>query len=500
MTIKINEDSPVNSQPNILFITLDQFRADSMSCAGHPLVKTPNLDRIAANGVRFARHYAQAAPCSPGRAALYTGTYQMNNRVVANGTPLDARFDNVAHIARRAGYEPTLFGYTDQGVDPRTVADSGDPRLSTYEGVLPGFGIPAVDLTGQQVPWLNYLRGLGFVVDDAVHAWSTEHKRDSEHSTTSFLTNVLVDWITQQTAAKPGDPWFAHASYLRPHPPYRAAGEYAKMYDPNDCTAPLPIPAEDTHHPLYNMLLNIEELAVSKRRKTIREIRSQYYGMISEVDANLGRVWQTLESLGQWDNTVIVITADHGEQLGDQGLLGKAGFYESSYHILGLVRDPSRTAGHGRVVNSFTENVDILPTLCEAMSITIPAQCDGYPLTPFLDNQDPPYWRDAASYEWDWRDVFIPHGEHPWPWDRRLEKQHLVVRRSATHAYVQFGNGSWLCFDLATDPTWQTQETDPSIILEQAQAMLVWRSTHTERTLTDMLLEQGGIGRVPAAL
>ncbi|MSY18826.1 MAG: sulfatase-like hydrolase/transferase, partial [Actinobacteria bacterium] len=95
---------------NVLLITLDQFRGDCLSAAGHPLVRTPHLDELARNGVRLNRHYSQAAPCGPGRASLYTGMYQMNNRVVANGTPLDARFDNVARAARRHGYEPALFG------------------------------------------------------------------------------------------------------------------------------------------------------------------------------------------------------------------------------------------------------------------------------------------------------------------------------------------------------------------------------------------------------
>ena len=126
-------------RPNVLFVTLDQFRGDSYGAAGHPLVRTPNLDAIAAAGVRFARHYAQAAPCAPGRAALYTGTYQMNNRVVANGTPLDFGLDNVARAALRAGYHPVMFGYTDQAADPRRITDANDPRLSNWEGVLPGF-------------------------------------------------------------------------------------------------------------------------------------------------------------------------------------------------------------------------------------------------------------------------------------------------------------------------------------------------------------------------
>ena len=88
---------------NVLFITLDQFRGDSFGAAGHPLVKTPTLDRIAREGVCLERHFSQSAPCAPGRAALYTGTYQMNNRVVMNGTPLPAGLDNVALVARRAG-------------------------------------------------------------------------------------------------------------------------------------------------------------------------------------------------------------------------------------------------------------------------------------------------------------------------------------------------------------------------------------------------------------
>jgi arylsulfatase A-like enzyme len=126
---------------NILLITLDQFRGDTLSCAGHQLVKTPHLGRLAKEGVRFAQHYSQCSPCGPGRASLYTGLYQMNHRVVANGTPLDARFDSVAKAARRSGYAPTLFGYTDQAIDPRVTSGPDDPRLQSYEEVLPGFDV-----------------------------------------------------------------------------------------------------------------------------------------------------------------------------------------------------------------------------------------------------------------------------------------------------------------------------------------------------------------------
>ena len=122
---------------NVLFITADQWRGDSLSAAGHPCVRTPNLDRIAAEGTLFRRHYAQATPCGPGRASLYTGLYLQNHRSVINGMPLDSCHTNVALEARKAGYDPVLFGYTDVFTDPQQrLVD--DPAMPSHEGVLPG--------------------------------------------------------------------------------------------------------------------------------------------------------------------------------------------------------------------------------------------------------------------------------------------------------------------------------------------------------------------------
>lgn len=476
-------------RPNVLLITLDQFRADALSCAGHPVVRTPHLDAIAAEGVRFARHYAQAAPCAPGRAALYTGTYQMNNRVVANGTPLDHGFDNVARLGIRAGYHPVMFGYTDVGADPRQITDPSDPRLSTYEGVLPGFE-ELLNLDEHHAPWMQYLRDLGYDATDPDVALSTESTRPAEHSVTTFLTDRFLDWLDGQEG-----PWFAHTSFIRPHPPYDAAGQYATMYDP--ATAPAPLPIGDDRHFLHEVLLTHPWVGGPTDPDAIAHLRTQYWGMVSEVDHHLGRIFQRLRERGEWDNTIVVITADHGEQLCDQGLVQKAGFFESSYHIIGIVRDPRHPQGFGRTVTEFTENVDIMPTLCEALDQPVPLQCDGVPLTPFLRGEQPAEWRDAAHYEWDWRDVFISDTPHEWPWDRRLERQNLAALRNSTHAYVQFGSGDWLCFDLAADPTWRTHVTDPAVVLPLAQQMLVWRQVHLDRQMTGMLLREGGIGRRP---
>ena len=353
--------------------------------------------------------------------------------------------------------------------------------------------LPIFNLDERHLPWLAHLRSLGYDAPSSDAMLATEHTRPVEHSVSTFLTDRFLDWLDHQH-----EPWFAHTSFIRPHPPYSAAGEFASMYD--DVALPAPLPIGDDRHFLHDVLLSHPYAGGPTEPDAIDHLRRQYWGMISEVDHHLGRIWDALRRRGEWDRTVIVITADHGEQLCDQGLVGKAGFFESSYHILGIVRDPRHPHGFGRVVTEFTENVDIMPTLCEALGQPVPLQCDGVPLTRFLRGEVATEWRDAAHYEWDWRDAFIPQGVHEWPWDRRLERQNLAALRTDTHAYVQFGSGDWLCFDLDADPTWRTTITDPAVVLPLAQRMLVWRQEHLDRQMTGMLLRDGGIGRRPDPL
>lgn len=476
---------------NILLITLDQLRGDALSAAGHPIVKTPNLDRLAREGARCARHYSQAAPCSPGRASLYTGLYQMNHRVVANGTPLDRRFDNIAWAARRAGYAPALFGYTDQAIDPREAAGPDDPRLATYEEILPGFETVHLP-SGRLDEWIAWMRDQGDdPPSDSFAALVSEPRRPAEHSLSAYLTGRLIDWIRGQQR-----PWFAHLSQLRPHPPYAAAGRFATMYSPRDMPAPIAPTAEPSR--LHRGLRANPDLAAPAEPAAMAALKAQYFGMVSEADHQLGRLWAALEDAGQWDDTFILVTADHGEQLGDHGLIQKAGFFEQSYHTPCLVRDPRPRAVRGTVVEAFTENVDVFPTLAEAMGLEIPAQCDGASLTPLLRGETPPWWRTAAHWEFDWRATAIAAAPAlPEAWDRRLERRNLAVLRATDAAYVQFGDGAALAFDLAADQTWRTELSDPVRLLGLAQSMLAWRAQQQDRTLTGMLVEGGGVGRWP---
>ena len=416
---------------------------------------------------------------------------------MANGTPLDDRFDNVARLAQRSGRQGALFGYTDQSVDPRITLRADDPRLQTYEGLLPGFTWE-LDLTGPHRPWVDFLKANGYDVSAGhMHLLATEHERPVEHSVSRFMTDHLIDWLENQTTTAQA-PWFAHASYLRPHPPYSAPRDFTSMYDPADVGIPI-APSPD-RHPFHDVLFGVSAVTAPSDETELRYMRSQYFAMISAVDAEMGRLWDALKRLGAWENTVIIVTADHGEQLGDHGLKDKVGWFEQSHHIPLLWRDPTQTATHGTVVQHFTESVDVLPTLADVWSQPMPLQCDGHSLTPFLQGATPHIWREAASWEFDWRSALIPHVNNQWPWDDRLTTSHLAVHRTQDTAYVQFGDGSYLCFDIAIDPTWRTPVTDPKRILDMAQRMLVWRSCHTNRTHSGLLIDNGGVGQWPSGV
>lgn len=501
-------------RPNILLITCDQWRGDCLSAAGHSIVKTPNCDALAARGVRFSRHYAGAAPCSPARACIYTGLYQMNNRVCRNGTPMDARHDNIALAARRLGYEPTLFGYTDVSPDPRSHAP-GDPVLKTYEGLLPGF-TPRQLLPEHQKQWLSWLSQQGLEVEagfpdihrpvngDVSKVSKAPPAYSRQQTPTAFLTGEFVRWLGEQDTA-----WFAHISYLSPHPPFIVPEPFNTMYDPEADPGfhrAVDWQAEAASHPYVAW-----ELDKQKRKKFLpgqkgkvrdfseedfRTIRSIYYGMISEVDDQLGRLWKAIQSKGDWDNTIIVLTSDHAEMMGDHFMLGKGGYFDQSYNLPLIVRAPHLRKAEGSTVDVFTEAVDIMPTLIDFMGGEIPPHLDGMSLRPLVERGVPKKWRDAAHWEFDFRS--IADGEDGQPFGLRPQQCTLAVLRTATHKYVHFAGGlPPLLFDLENDPGELVNLADDpahsATRLEMAERMLAWRTEHLDQSLALSELTDQGI-------
>lgn len=493
----------MSNPSNVLVVTVDQWRGDCLSVLGHPVVRTPNLDRLASEGVLFREHFAQAAPCGPSRASLFTGMYAHNHRSVLNGTPLDARFTNLALEAHALGYDPVLFGYTDTSVDPRTVMP-GDPRLSTYEGVLPGFRA-VVELPEHLEAWAQWLMGLGYDVP--------ADRRDlyrpsgdgpgaptvyaAEHTEAAFLTGELLRWLDDEAG---DEPWFAHVAYIRPHPPFVAPEPYNTMYDPG--SVPMPVRRatpedEAAQHPFLAGALSIDEIRAPRDDRDLRQLRATYYGMMSEVDAQLGRLLDGLRARGVWDDTLVVLTSDHGEQLGDHWLIEKLGWFDSSYRIPLIVRDPRVEADgtRGRVVDAFTENVDVVPTVLDSLGATVPAQCDGRSLVPWLHGETPSPWRDAVFWEFDFRDpVGVARGESN---GLGLDESSLTVIRDRRGKYVHFAALPPLFFDLERDPgELDDRSRDPAYagtVLAYAQRLLSWRMRTDDRTLTGLFLSPDGL-------
>lgn len=486
----------------MLLITLDQWRAECLSCLGHPSVRTPNLDRLAARGVLFAKHYAQATPCGPSRASLLTGQYLSNHRAVLNGTPLAQRLTNLALETRKHGYDPVLFGYTDQSPDPGEL-DPDDPRLRTYEGVIPGFRA-VLDLDETLEPWGEWLTGRGYDVprrvrelyeptDDSPGSPARYRAADSE---TAFLTETLLDWVDDQ-----GDePWFAHAAYIRPHPPYVAPDPYHAMFDPDDVPAPVRRERwedEARQHPFLAGAIGVELMRAPDDEASVRRIRAAYYGLMAEVDAQIGRLLDGLAARGVADRTLVILTSDHGDMLGDHWLVDKFGYFEAAYHIPLIVADPRAAADttRGTVVDRFTENVDIMPTILSWLGMPTPVQCDGASLVPFLEGRIPEHWRTAAHSEFDFRDLV--NALSPDAFGLTLEQCWLSVLRDDRAKYVHFAGLAPLFFDLVGDPDeFENRADDPAWaprVLEYAQRMLSWRMEHAEQTLTNLVVTPAGV-------
>ncbi len=500
---------------NILFITADQWRAECLSILGHR-VRTPNLDQLANEGVLFQRHYANAVPCGPSRASLHTGMYLQNHRSGTNGTPLDARHTNWALELRQHGHDPVLFGYTDTANDPREFS-ADDPILKSYEGPLPGIR-PVVQMGTFPDSWADWLSKKGYEVPEPNFRFYT-NKTDTypeyedggpvpapltmpaEHHDTWFMVDQVKDYID---SCENG--FCVHLSLLRPHPPWIAPEPYNTMYPPaalNDFVRAESPAAEGAQHPYLAWTLGKPRSGAPLDEKKLTRMKASYFGLMSEVDANLGRLFDYLKAKNLWDNTLIVFTSDHGEQMGDHWLLGKMGYFDQSYNIPLIVRDPTAIQTRGARFDEFTENIDIMPTLLDWVGIEAPVQCDGKSLLPAIQTGEfSPGWRTEAHWEFDFRSV--PDGT---PMEEALGlTQHqctLNVIRSKTAKYVHFTNLPPLFFDLENDPAeLVNRANDPAYlpeVLRYAQKMISWRMNHDEQTLTHLALTDDGVIARPAA-
>ena len=327
-------------RPNLLFVFADQMRGQDMGCAGNVAVRTPVLDRLAAEGMYFVRAFANAPVCTPSRGAILTGRYAHQHLAVANDLPLGPDETTIAHVLRDAGYRTGYVGKWHLDGMPRDKFTPPGPRR------------------------------FGF---DFWAAWNCDHRyfggrvyRDSPEPVLleGYEPAAQTDLALEFLRSDDGRPWCLFLSWGPPHNPYEKAPErYRAMYDP----------ARVALRP------NVPDLCAERARRDL----AGCWAHVTALDAELGRLLAALEASGQAGRTIVVFTSDHGDMLGSQGRQRKEQPWEESVRVPLLVRWPGRVPA-GRTSAALVSTVDLAPTLLGMMGLEVPARMTGADLAPLV--------------------------------------------------------------------------------------------------------------------
>ena len=427
------QEAKAAQKMNILFVMYDQLRFDYLSCAGHPHLETPNFDRVAAMGVRFTNAYVQSPICGASRMSFYTGRYTSSHGAQWNGFPLRVGEQTMGDHLRRAGMACWLIGKTHMkadadgmarlGLSPDTVIgarqaecgfdswirDDGlwaegpdgfyDEKRSPYNEYLKLKGYPS------QNPWADFANAGRTADGDIASGWmfrnadqpANIHEQDSE---TPWLTRKTIEFIDQADG-----PWCAHVSYIKPHWPYIVPAPYHDMYGPNQVPAATRHDSErDDPHPVFGAYMNNKVAQAFQRDEVRLKVIPAYMGLIKQCDDQLGVLLDHLEATGRMDNTMIVLTSDHGDYLGDHWLGEKDMFHEPSVKIPLIIYDPRSTADatRGSTCDALVESIDVAATFVEAAGGMVPDHIiEGRSLMPWLQGEKP-NWRTFVISEYDY--------------------------------------------------------------------------------------------------
>ena len=488
-------------KPNILMIVIDQFRADCVFGALAAHVDLPNIRGLAGEGVAFHQHYSVVAPCGPSRASMLTGQYAMNHRAVRNGTPLRADTPTLGTELRKAGYEPLVFGYTDIAQDPRHLPE-GDPRLTSYEEIAAGFTeIVRLRMETDQTAWFDHLAAHGIEAGGFPEVYrpvgerpDSPAKYPAELSDTAFLADRTLEDLTKR---EPG--WCAVVNFLRPHSPFNAPEPYNRMYDPE--TLPDAVTSDGDAYPFISAAqasatINRTVVGFPKLAQTpenTRLMRSIYFGLATEVDHHVGRLFDWLRQTGAMDDTIVIVTSDHGEMLGDFDLWGKSSYHDAAFHVPLIVRLPDGV--RGAAVEMPTESVDLMPTLLDLVGVDIPHSVDGRSLAPFLRGETVDDWRDTSFSELDFGNPLSPTDVQE-ALGVSIDGANLAVLRHGSHRFVQFAETlSPRLYDVSQGGEGVDLAEDPAmmpILLDLSRRMLCHRMQNAEGTFARTLITPDG--------
>jgi choline-sulfatase len=341
---------------NLLFILSDEHSRRVLGCYGHPMIRTPNLDRLAARGVRFSDAYSNSPICVPSRAALATGRYVHKIRFWDNAIPYDGSVPSWHQRVRDAGHEATAIG--------KLHFRSADDDNGFTEEVMP---LHVVDGIGDPLGWLREplpVRKAALRLAKEAGPGNSNYQDYDEK-----ITAAAVDWLKARAAKQGGKPWVLFVSLVCPHFPLIARPEWYGLY-PED-KVPLPAlydPAErQPDHPYVAANRECQIYDKGFDAVSLRRAIAAYFGLVSFVDHNVGRLMAALAETGLAAETRVLYSADHGDNLGTRGLWGKSNMYEESAGVPMLLAGPD--VPEGFVCREPVSLVDVFPTVTACLGL-----------------------------------------------------------------------------------------------------------------------------------
>lgn len=374
-------------RPNILFLYADQHRADVLGCAGNEVVVTPHLDRLAAEGLRCTNTWTESPVCQPARASILTGRYPTDHGILGNfAGDCSPEWATVPKAIQAAGYDTASIGKTHYSGWPMGANGPEDTPPPTDEWVG-SFGFDHVveefdryiHIGRHDTPYMRFLREHDALEPyrDAVRARFRKGDRHWEAVTsplpqeldlTSFLASEAERWIEGRSAERP---WFMQLSFVQPHVPLMGDPEWAAHYADAEIARMAPA-VPKTDHEAWGQHLGLLRQHSHSELLTDEFVLAgarQYYAMVSLIDQKIGVLLALLERRGELDNTMVIYAADHGEMLGDHGLMAKMNFYTSSVRIPLIVRPPGGIDAHAH--DGPVQAIDIAATMLDAADTSI---------------------------------------------------------------------------------------------------------------------------------
>lgn len=462
---------------HVLFIMADQLRWDYLSCNGHPYLKTPHIDALAARGVNFSNAFVQGSVCGASRMSTYTGRYVSSHGASWNFVPLSIGQKTLGDHVRPHGVRCAVVGKTHVEPDVEGAARLGldtskDTGLLAMEGGFEPFarddGIwpPGFKVTDNR--YCDWLRERGYTGDNPWHDYANSgrgangevlsgwelrwadkpaHIRE-EHSETPYTTDRAIDFMREAG----NQPWLLHLSFIKPHWPYVAPAPYHNLFGNGHVIPPVRSAQElDDQHPILKGFRSYLPSQSFSRDEVREKVVPVYMGLIKQLDDQLGKLFAYLRDSGLEQDTLIVFTSDHGDYLGDHWLGEKELFHDTIVHVPMLVVDPrpQADATRGQTLDTLVEAIDLVPTFLDAMDLPqAPQWLEGRSLVPLLHGQTPQPWRQYVVSENTYAfrdDVRLPVG-------RSVEGCQMTMLRTERWKYIHYEGLTPQLFDLQQDP------------------------------------------------